>query len=155
MVKSSRHFKTNVDSLRSQIRDGALHGLEQVAWRIVDQTPVDTKASRGNWQAVKTLEQTQPFSPTKANPSIHASLERILQTNNMASAGGRNAVQELYLVNPTPYALEWELGRYPRESPKVTFDGFSRQAPEGVVIVFEKQDSVTLANAVKHILEKY
>jgi hypothetical protein len=57
-------------------------------------------------------------------------------------------IKELYIANPTPYALNYELGRYPRESDKVTSEGFSRQAPKGVVGAFEKQDANTLSNSV-------
>jgi hypothetical protein len=155
MDKPSQHFRNTVSKLRSNIREGALEGLSVVSQRVVDQTPVDTAASKGNWQAVKKLEQTKPFSPTKTAPTVYKDLSNIMEVRDVEGKKGAPALQELYLVNPTPYALDWELGRYPRESAKVTADGFSRQAPDGVVTVFEKQDSITLANAVKQVLEKF
>jgi len=155
MDSPSQHFQNTVSKLRSNIREGALDGLSMVAQRAIDQTPVDTAASRGNWQAVRKLEKTKPFSPTNTAPTVYRDLSNIMETMDAEGKKGAPALQELYLVNPTPYALDWELGRYPRESAKVTADGFSRQAPEGVVTVFEKEDSITLANAVKHVLEKF
>jgi hypothetical protein len=153
MDKPSQHFKRTVGAWFEVAQEGVENGLLDVLERAVNQTPIDSGASKGNWQAVRQLEETKPFVETKTSNTADRDIHRLTKTTPAMSKGF--TTKELDLVNPTPYALDWELGRYPRESAKVTADGFSRQAPDGVVTVFEKQDSITLANAVKHVLEKF
>ena len=97
---------------------------------IVKKTPVDTGRARGNWNiTVGVDDYTQSENVT---PKFHSS-------NEVPDPKGDETI---YISNNLPYITKLEYGGYPNP-PKggsgKTVNGYSRQAPEGMV-------GVTLAN---------
>ncbi len=149
-MKPSTHFRHNAAAVFRIMEEAIENGLQEVSDRAVAQTPVDTGDSRNNWQGVRTLADVTPFVEGKKTNDVGTQISRILKMSN--SVRPELLVKELYIVNPAPYALDYELGRYPQGtgSPKTTPEGYSTQAPSGVVGAFEKEDGQTLANAIKY-----
>ena len=153
---AAKHFKGNVTTLFALMQEGVSEGMSVVITRAVQETPEDTGASRANWQFVKSLSDVAEFNENKTgHQQVYNQAAKLLdsKTHNKFGFNGN----EYYLANPTPYAVNYELGRYPRntDSPKTTAAGFSVQAPKGVVNAYEKQDAVTLANTVKTYIKGY
>ena len=102
---------------------------------IVKKTPVDTGRARGNWNIsvgspdLTTSDTTDPkFKQPKSIP-----------------AGADD--QPIYICNNLPYIRKLEFGEYPNPPKKdggKTVNGFSRQAPHGMV-------GVTVANAETYL----
>ena len=97
---------------------------------IVKKTPVDTGRARGNWNItvghdsfVESANTTQKFKSADQVPEPKGD-------------------ETIYISNNLPYITKLEYGGYPNPPKKgngKTINGYSRQAPEGMV-------GVTLAN---------
>lgn len=97
---------------------------------IVKKTPVDTGRARGNWNiTVGADDYTQSENVT---PKFHSS-------SQIPEPKGDETI---FISNNLPYITKLEYGGYPNPPKKgngKTVNGYSRQAPEGMV-------GVTLAN---------
>ena len=97
----------------------------QAAVSIIKRTPVDTGRARGNWQPSisipnKTTTETNDKSGSASIASARATAK--------VSAGA-----VFYLTNNLPYIRTLEHGWYNGNGPKTTPDGYSTQAPNGMV----------------------
>lgn len=103
--------------------------LLSMARKVVMDTPVDTGRLKNNWYASNRALGTQ--STKAVDPSGTNSLKRIVAALQRLRTG-----QTFYLYNNLPYAKVVEFGLYPNP-PKnptgKTINGFSRQAPSGML----------------------
>lgn len=91
-------------------------------------TPVDTGRLRMNWQASGATPASGEVGGT--DPSGRNAI------NDVTRYVGNSAEwKEFTLTNNLPYARTVEFGEYRGGSPNTTPDGFSRQAPAGMVRV--------------------
>lgn len=97
---------------------------------IVKKTPVDTGRARGNWNISVGHDVTTESTDTKP------------QYKNVDDVPEVKGDESIFISNNLPYITKLEYGGYPNP-PKggkgKTVDGYSKQAPEGMV-------GVTLAN---------
>lgn len=102
---------------------------------IIKGTPADTGRLRGNWQASINAPIT-----TQLNILDKQGNSSISDTNNVLS--NLKLGNTFYLSNNLPYAAVVEFGGYPNP-PKnptgKTINGYSRQAPKGMVRINVKQ----------------
>ena len=97
---------------------------------IVKKTPVDTGRARANWNVSVGHEDTSTTDETRRSPKSESSLPK---------AKGDKSI---FISNNLPYITTLEYGGYPNPPKKdggKTVNGYSKQAPEGMV-------GVTLAN---------
>lgn len=94
--------------------------------QLVTLSPVDTGRFRGNWQL--SIGETIDNSIIRDDPSGTETLNDIAKVANRFTAG-----QVAYIQNHVLYGNDLEYGLYNGPTQKVTEQGFSRQAPEGVV----------------------
>jgi hypothetical protein len=103
--------------------------LLSMARRVIQDTPVDTGRLKNNWYASNRglgRQRNRGLDPSGAN-----SLKRVVAALQRLKVG-----QAFYLYNNLPYARVVEFGLYPNP-PKnptgKTVNGFSRQAPAGML----------------------
>lgn len=103
--------------------------IRQTAVDVIQQTPVDQGVLINNWYASN--RSVPQRSTTQADPSGNNSIARVDAALERWKLG-----QSFYLANNLPYAAVVEYGRYPNP-PKnptgKTVNGFSKQAPAGMV----------------------
>lgn len=98
----------------------------QLSTSIVLKTPVDKGFLRGGWVA-------------QINSEPASSPERVDKSGQLALNGARAIVgqsdlgDEYYFVNALPYAAVVENGEFPQPGTDKTVNGYSRQAPQGMV----------------------
>jgi hypothetical protein len=94
---------------------------------IIQDTPADTGRARGNWQTTIGSPASGEISRAGEDGAL-ADLER--------EVGSFGAGKTIYLANNLPYAWKLEYGGYgtgPGSTEKTTRDGYSVQAPYGMV----------------------
>jgi len=111
--------------------------LFEVSTAIIKDTPADTGRARGNWQASVGRGATGTIEGISSERSGQAiAINSVNQTVSVAVGG------IYYLTNNLPYIGVLEYGTYPttfkhnrkqKGGPKITRDGFSLQAPYGMV----------------------
>ena len=114
----------------------------EVGSSVIRISPVDTGHFRKNWQLQLEGEQTSEvagFDTTGAS-----ALAAIVAKANNLSAG-----QVAYILNHVEYGYDLEYGTYNGPTAKVTEEGFSRQAPEGMVRVTEAEFTSIVNEAVR------
>ena len=97
---------------------------------IVKKTPVDTGRARGNWNISVGHDDT--IASTRTKPQ-YKSVDEVPKVEGD---------EPIYISNNLPYITKLEYGGYPNPPKKgngKTVNGYSKQAPEGMV-------GVTLAN---------
>ena len=97
---------------------------------IVKKTPVDTGRARGNWNI--TVGSDDYRQSERTTPQFHSA-------GQIPEPKGDESI---FISNNLPYITKLEYGGYPNPPKKETgktINGYSRQAPEGMV-------GVTLAN---------
>ena len=97
---------------------------------VVTLSPVDTGRFRGNWQL--SIDETIDNSLVRMDPEGSQTLADIARTANRFTAG-----QVAYIQNHVLYGNDLEHGLYNGPTAKVTDQGYSRQAPAGMVQVTE------------------
>jgi len=103
----------------------------QIAYAIIDGTPVDTGLLVNNW--FPTINRPSSKRTASTDPTGRKSKVRV--NNLLARIKFRKS---FYLTNNTPYADVVEYGRYPNPPKKPTgktVNGFSKQAPSGMLRV--------------------
>ena len=97
---------------------------------IVKKTPVDTGRARANWNV------------SAGSPDLSTSEETRESPKSISTIPDPQGDESMFISNNLPYITKLEYGGYPNP-PKggngKTVDGYSKQAPEGMV-------GVTLAN---------
>jgi hypothetical protein len=98
----------------------------QVFSAVVKKTPVDTGRARANWNASQgAVDTTTTTSTDQGRGTAEA-----LKAGEIPSGG------VVYLANSLPYIRALEYGEYPNPPKKgtgKTVNGFSKQAPQGMV----------------------
>lgn len=111
----------------------------QISESIIKRTPVDTGRLRGNWQ------------PTIGSPASSV-LSRTSDPTSKIRTVSQEAPGNIYwLVNNLPYAPVAEYGLWgtgPGATDKTTRDGFSIQAPYGMVRITVSEFSTALRKAL-------
>jgi hypothetical protein len=107
---------------------------------VIKSTPVDTGRARGNWF----LTQNSPSS-SKESGTQNKGPAYVFTNTNAAMFGTK-----WFLTNNLPYILKLEFGGYGTISPKkVTAQGFSKQAPAGMVRINTARFPAQIARAFK------
>jgi len=116
-------MKKEVEALRGRVRLAAGQAVARTAARLAREaasaTPVETGRLRGSWQITQTpggAEALPPAPPGSVYPPPQ------IKTPEPAL--------RLYVVNPTPYAAEVELGRLGRPGAQMVLVALGRLAGE-------------------------
>lgn len=109
---------------------------------VVTLSPVDTGRFRGNWQM--SIDSPASSSLLRTDQDGHATIAAIASVANSFTAG-----QMAYIQNHVLYGNDIEYGLYNGPTEKVTDEGFSRQAPAGVVRITEGQFVKIIQDAVR------
>lgn len=104
----------------------------KVGESVVRLSPVDTGLFRGNWQM--TIDSGSSSSLLRYDQTGDSTLAAIASIANSFTAG-----QVAYIQNHVLYGDDLEWGLYNGPTAKVTDEGYSRQAPAGMVRVTEGQ----------------
>lgn len=104
----------------------------KVGESVVRLSPVDTGLFRGNWQM--TIDGGSSSSLLRYDQTGDSTLATIASVANSFTAG-----QVAYIQNHVLYGDDLEWGLYNGPTAKVTDEGYSRQAPAGMVRVTEGQ----------------
>jgi hypothetical protein len=114
------------EKVKADLQTTVQKSTQQVFAAVVKRTPVDTGRARANWNASQgALDTTTTDSTDQARGAAEA-----------ARAGAMPAGGVVYLANSLPYARTLEYGEYPNPPKKPTgktVNGFSKQAPQGMV----------------------
>lgn len=98
----------------------------QLATSIIIKTPVDDGYLRGGWVAQMGSEPSA--SPEQIDKSGRIAINGAREVGGQLKLGG-----EFWFVNALPYAKTIEDGGYPQPGTEKTVNGYSRQAPQGMV----------------------
>lgn len=104
----------------------------KVGESVVRLSPVDTGRFRGNWHM--TIDSASSASLIRYDQDGQSTIDSIASATNSFTAG-----QVAYIQNNVLYGTDLEYGNYHGPTAKVTDEGFSRQAPHGMVRVTEAQ----------------
>jgi hypothetical protein len=121
-----------VEETEHQINETLQTIVLKVGQVLVTLSPVDTGLFRGNWQL--SIDSTTSSSLLRTDPDGYATIADIASKVNSFTAG-----QVAYLQNHVLYGYDLEYGTYSGPTAKVTEDGFSRQAPAGIVRITEQR----------------
>lgn len=102
----------------------------KVGESVIMLSPVDTGRFRGNWQM--TIDSPATSSLVRYDQTGHSTLHDLASKANSFTAG-----QMAYIQNHVLYGHDLEWGTYNGPTQKVTEEGFSTQAPAGMVRVTE------------------
>lgn len=114
----------------------------KVGERVVRISPVDTGLFRGNWQL--TVDEETSGVLAREDQTGDSTVAAIASKANKLTAG-----QVAYILNHIEYGYDLEYGTYYGPTAKVTEEGFSRQAPEGMVRVTEAEFIPIVNEAVR------
>lgn len=104
----------------------------QVGTMVVRLSPVDTGRFRANWQL--SIDAELGSSTTAFDQDGQSTINLIASKANSFTAG-----QVAYIQNNVLYGHDLEWGLYNGPTQKVTAEGFSTQAPNGMVRVTEAE----------------
>ncbi|WCO82129.1 hypothetical protein vBPpSSYP_147 [Pseudomonas phage vB_PpS_SYP] len=110
----------------------------KVGESVIMLSPVDTGRFRGNWQL--TIDGTSANSLVRYDQDGSSTLAMLAAKANSFTAG-----QVAYIQNHVLYGHDLEWGTYNGPTQKVTAEGFSTQAPAGMVRVTEA-DFIRIVN---------
>lgn len=114
----------------------------QVGKSVIMLSPVDTGRFRGNWQL--TIDSPATSSLVNYDQSGGATIQDLVAKASLFTAG-----QVAYIQNHVLYGHDLEWGTYNGPTQKVTDEGFSTQAPAGMVRVTEQQFMRIVNDAVR------
>ena len=120
--------------------------VTEVAKRLIARTPVETGHLRQNWQLG--IDEVPQDEVSGADPTGQSTLNRI-QIGLRATLDKKADRHFFYLVNNTSYAHIIEYGGYPNpaKTGHKTVNGFSTQAPAGMVGITSAEFPEIVANA--------
>lgn len=104
----------------------------KVGESVVTLSPVDTGLFKGNWQLG--IDHSTNASLVRHDESGYDTLADMARKVNSFTAG-----QIAYIQNHVLYGNDLEHGLYNGPTDKVTDEGFSRQAPAGMVRITEQR----------------
>ncbi|MEG1625117.1 HK97 gp10 family phage protein [Pseudomonas sp.] len=146
-IGQSGSFSLSLSEFAKQATDAIDASLREIVISIggslIRMSPVDTGRFRGNWQ----FSIDAPASGTLSNIDREgdSTLARIVGDSIEFKAG-----TTAYIVNNLPYALVLEFGGYNGPTEKVTDDGYSRQAPKGMVRVTKARFQRIVEEAIRN-----
>lgn len=114
----------------------------KVGEKVVRISPVDTGLFRGNWQL--TVDEETSGVLAREDQTGDSTVAAIASKANKLTAG-----QVAYILNHIEYGYDLEYGTYYGPTAKVTEEGFSRQAPEGMVRVTASRFTSIVNEAVR------
>lgn len=114
----------------------------KVGESVVRLSPVDTGRFRGNWQL--SIDSGSSSSLLRYDQDGQSTINDIMSTAKSFTAG-----QVAYIQNHVLYGDDLEWGNYHGPTAKVTNEGFSRQAPAGMVRVTEAQFLTIVNDAIR------
>lgn len=129
------HTETVMDDILQTI-------VFKVGESVVRLSPVDSGRFRGNWQL--SIDSTANSSLVRYDKDGQSTINEIASRANSFTAG-----QVAYIQNHVLYGNDLEYGLYNGPTSKVTDEGFSRQAPSGMVRITEMQFDSIVAEAVR------
>lgn len=112
---------------------------------IVKKTPVDTGRARGNWNISVGHDDTTTSTRTTA------------QFKSVDEVPKVEGDETIYISNNLPYIATLEYGGFPKNPKKgsgKTIDGYSKQAPEGMVGVTLANNANIFDSAVRSVKKK-
>lgn len=127
--------ETNLDDILQTI-------VIKVGESVIRLSPVDTGRFRGNWQL--SLDRGSDSSLLRYDQSGQQTINALASIATSFTAG-----QVAYIQNHVLYGNDLEYGLYNGPTKKVTDEGFSRQAPAGMVRITELQFASIVADAVR------
>lgn len=118
----SSNIKKFAEKGKIGYNDAVNNSLQRISRSIIFMTPVDEGRARGNW-----------FASLSSYPSA-ASDSKTVNMSQVQAVTENAAGKVFYLTNNLPYIGKLEYGLYPNPSGgNKTINGFSRQAPKGMV----------------------
>ena len=138
----SQKIKKFAEKAKLGYDEAAGNSLLGVSRSIIMMTPVgDTGVAQGGW--VPSINDYQPTPPTKAGS---VDLQKV-ETFAYNSVG-----KTYYLTNSVPYIGKLEFGGYPKPSRgEKTINGFSTQAPQGMVRISVENFDKMLDDSINEI----
>jgi hypothetical protein len=133
-----------IANLNKIMRLAALHLFRQVILK----TPVDTGRARGNWfTTIGDLSNSVALEGRSEEETINEMIDTI--------SSGR-IKQGFFLTNNLPYIQKLEYGQYPNpaKSGNRTSNGYSKQAPEGMVRISMQQIENDLQEIIEDVVSK-
>lgn len=159
---ATSQWSENSANLLKGIRTGLVEGFTEVAGELtstkhqrgaVDQKDIETQGDYlGNWHAVEDPSQAPSFVEGLYRDASGAStLNRAEQKIKNLAETKKNTLT-FYFINVAPYAIKLEYGGYAKNtsSTLTTPDGYSTQAPQGMVRKYNTQDRNTLVSQIQH-----
>lgn len=131
-----------IEQTESKLDDVLQTIVIKVGESVVRLSPVDTGRFRGNWQL--TIDATSDASLVRYDQSGQATINEIASVANRFTAG-----QVAYIQNHVLYGNDLEYGLYNGPTQKVTDEGFSRQAPAGMVRITAMQFQSIVNEAIR------
>lgn len=114
----------------------------KVGEMVIQMSPVDTGRFRGNWQL--SIDSGASSSLNRFDQDGTATLRELTSKARTFTAG-----QIAYIQNHVLYGYDLEYGTYRGPTAKVTDEGFSRQAPAGMVRITEMRFLEIVNEAVR------
>ena len=121
-----------VESVESKVDDVLQTIVIKVGESLITLSPVDTGRFRANWQLG--IDESANSSLNQFDQSGTATLAKLASKANSFTAG-----QVAYIQNHVLYGYDLEYGTYNGPTAKVTDEGYSRQAPAGMLRVTESR----------------
>lgn len=131
-----------VESVETSIDDTLQTIAIKVGESVIMLSPVDTGRFRGNWQM--TFDAPASSSLVRYDQVGESTIQMLASKVNSFTAG-----QVAYIQNHVLYGHDLEWGTYNGPTDKVTENGFSNQAPYGMVRVTEEQFTRIVEEAVR------
>lgn len=121
-----------IDETETRIDETLQTIVMKLGESVVTLSPVDTGRFKGNWQL--SIDNGSSSSLVRTDPSGYDTLADMARKVNSFTAG-----QIAYIQNHVLYGNDLEWGLYNGPTQKVTDEGYSRQAPSGMVRITEQR----------------
>lgn len=131
-----------VENVQTKVDDILQTLVIKVGESLIRMSPVDSGRFRGNWQLG--IESGTTSSLNRFDPDGTSTLQELASKANSFTAG-----QIAYIQNHVLYGYDLEYGTYNGPTQKVTDEGFSRQAPHGMVRVTETRFMELVNEAIR------
>lgn len=160
MTTAAKQWKENTDNLMSRIRLGVAAGFTVVAKELtdvnskrtaLDQTDTETQGDfLGNWHLVEDPSQAPSFVEGRYRDNQGDDTLARAESEAVKLARRKKKPLVFYYANTAPYAHKLEYGGYAKNtaSTLTTPDGYSTQAPKGIVRKYKTQDRNAVVDEV-------
>lgn len=131
-----------VEDVESKVDDILQTITIKVGESLITLSPVDTGRFRANWQLG--VDSGTTSSLNRFDQNGQSTLAELASKANSFTAG-----QVAYIQNHVTYGYDLEYGTYRGPTQKVTDEGFSRQAPAGMLRVTEARFTEIVNEAIR------